>query len=60
MSKRRNQTSLRILNLIIPDFDFSIISFLTLFFAFAIGGILKGATGAGAPVVAIPVLAIFF
>jgi len=28
--------------------------------AFAIGGILKGATGAGAPVVAVPVLALFY
>ena len=29
-------------------------------FAFAIGGILKGATGAGAPIVAVPVLALFY
>lgn len=28
--------------------------------AFAIGGVLKGATGAGAPIVAVPVLAIFY
>lgn len=35
-------------------------SYLILFCAFALGGILKGATGAGSPLVTIPVLAIFF
>jgi hypothetical protein len=35
-------------------------SIFILFCAFAIGGILKGATGAGSPLVTIPVLAIFF
>ena len=34
-------------------------SYLILFCAFALGGILKGATGAGSPLVTIPVLAIF-
>ncbi|MDG2407015.1 MAG: sulfite exporter TauE/SafE family protein, partial [Paracoccaceae bacterium] len=41
-------------------FDLNFLSFAALFIAFALGGILKGATGAGAPVVAIPVLTIFF
>ena len=35
-------------------------SYFILFCAFALGGILKGATGAGSPLVTIPVLAIFF
>ena len=35
-------------------------SILILFLAFALGGIVKGATGAGSPVIAIPVLTIFF
>ena len=35
-------------------------SIFILFCAFAMGGILKGATGAGSPLVTIPVLAIFF
>jgi len=35
-------------------------SYFILFGAFALGGILKGATGAGSPLVTIPVLAIFF
>ena len=41
-------------------FDLNLFSLAALFLAFALGGIIKGATGAGAPVVAIPVLAIFF
>ena len=40
------------------NLDFATISIL--FFAFALGGIVKGATGAGSPIVAIPVLTIFF
>ena len=35
-------------------------SLIIIFAAFALGGILKGATGAGAPVLAIPVMAIYF
>ena len=35
-------------------------SILILFLAFALGGLVKGATGAGSPVIAIPVLTIFF
>ncbi|MDB3860580.1 sulfite exporter TauE/SafE family protein [Paracoccaceae bacterium] len=35
-------------------------SIFVLFCAFAMGGILKGATGAGSPLITIPVLAIFF
>ena len=40
------------------NLDFSTI--LILFLAFALGGIVKGATGAGSPIIAIPVLTIFF
>ena len=40
------------------NLDFATI--LILFFAFALGGIVKGATGAGSPIIAIPVLTIFF
>ncbi|MEZ7813978.1 MAG: sulfite exporter TauE/SafE family protein [Paracoccaceae bacterium] len=40
--------------------DLNVMAFSILFLAFAFGGILKGATGAGTPVVAIPILAIFF
>lgn len=41
-------------------FDLDFFSFAAIFLAFALGGILKGATGAGTPVIAIPVLTIFF
>lgn len=34
--------------------------FLYIFLGFALGGILKGATGAGAPVVAVPIIALFY
>lgn len=34
--------------------------FFYIFLSFALGGILKGATGAGAPVVAIPIIALFY
>ena len=40
------------------NLDFATV--LILFFAFALGGIVKGATGAGSPIIAIPVLTIFF
>ena len=33
---------------------------IAIFIAFALGGILKGATGAGAPIVTIPVMAAFY
>lgn len=45
---------------IVAGFDLNLFSFAMLFLAFALGGILKGATGAGTPVIAIPVLTIFF
>jgi uncharacterized protein len=41
-------------------FDLNSMSFAVLFVAFALGGVIKGATGAGAPVIAIPVMALFF
>ncbi|MEH6725572.1 MAG: sulfite exporter TauE/SafE family protein [Hyphomicrobiales bacterium] len=34
--------------------------FFYIFLSFALGGILKGATGAGAPVVAVPIIALFY
>ncbi len=42
-----------------PHSSLDINSYFILFCAFALGGILKGATGAGSPLVTIPVLAIF-
>lgn len=41
-----------------PDLD--LVAYLVILLAFALGGILKGATGAGAPVVAVPVMAAVF
>lgn len=35
-------------------------SLILVFLAFGLGGILKGATGAGAPIIAVPVMTIFF
>jgi uncharacterized membrane protein YfcA len=46
--------------LVSAGFDLDFFSFAAIFLAFALGGILKGATGAGTPVIAIPVLTIFF
>ena len=40
------------------NFDF--ITIIAIFTAFALGGILKGATGAGAPIITIPVIAVFY
>ncbi|WP_198473212.1 sulfite exporter TauE/SafE family protein [Aquamicrobium zhengzhouense] len=40
------------------EFEFTSIFFVTI--ALALGGVLKGATGAGAPVLAVPVLTMFF
>ena len=40
--------------------NLDISTILILFLAFALGGIVKGATGAGSPIIAIPVLTIFF
>lgn len=34
--------------------------FFYIFLSFALGGILKGATGAGAPIVAVPIIALFY
>ena len=36
------------------------LAFLAIFLAFALGGTLKGATGAGSPVIAVPVMTAFF
>ncbi len=46
----------------IPSLDptFDLVSILVIFAGLAMGGVLKGATGAGAPVVAVPVMAAFF
>lgn len=41
-----------------PDLD--LISIVAIFIALALGGTVKGATGAGAPVVAVPVIAAFY
>ena len=46
--------------MVLAGFDLNLLSLAALFLAFALGGIVKGATGAGAPVIAIPVIAIFF
>ena len=46
--------------MVLAGFDLNLLSLSALFFAFALGGTVKGATGAGAPVIAIPVIAIFF
>ena len=35
------------------------LEFLIIFVAFAFGGILKGATGAGAPIIVVPLLAMY-
>ncbi len=40
--------------------ELSPLSFLVIFAALSLGGILKGATGAGTPIVAVPVMAAFF
>ena len=40
--------------------NFDIITIIAIFTAFALGGILKGATGAGAPIITIPVIAAFY
>ncbi len=40
--------------------NFDLISIIAIFTAFALGGILKGATGAGAPIITIPVIASFY
>ena len=39
---------------------FDTITIIAILIAFALGGILKGATGAGAPIVTIPVIAAFY
>jgi uncharacterized membrane protein YfcA len=39
---------------------FDTITIIAILVAFALGGILKGATGAGAPIVTIPVIAAFY
>ena len=39
---------------------FDTVTIIAILVAFALGGILKGATGAGAPVVTIPVIAAFY
>lgn len=41
-----------------PELD--LIAYVAIFVALALGGTMKGATGMGAPVVAIPVMAVFF
>jgi uncharacterized membrane protein YfcA len=41
-----------------PDLD--LVSILAIFAALALGGTVKGATGAGAPVIAVPVIAAFY
>ena len=40
--------------------NFDLITIIAIFIAFALGGILKGATGAGAPIITIPVIAAFY
>ena len=40
--------------------NFDLITLIASFTAFALGGILKGATGAGAPIITIPVIAAFY
>ena len=40
--------------------NFDPITIIAIFIAFALGGILKGATGAGAPIITIPVIAAFY
>ena len=40
--------------------NFDPITIIAVFIAFALGGILKGATGAGAPIITIPVIAAFY
>ncbi len=40
--------------------NFDLITTIAIFTAFALGGILKGATGAGAPIITIPVIAAFY
>ena len=40
--------------------NFDPITIIAIFTAFALGGILKGATGAGAPIITIPVIAAFY
>ncbi len=40
--------------------NFDLITIIAIFTAFALGGILKGATGAGAPIITIPVIATFY
>ena len=40
--------------------NFDLITITAIFTAFALGGILKGATGAGAPIITIPVIAAFY
>jgi|TARA_Y100000746_G_C15437757_1_gene421465 uncharacterized membrane protein YfcA len=40
--------------------NFDLITIIAIFTAFALGGILKGATGAGAPIITIPVIAAFY
>ncbi len=40
--------------------NFDLITLIAIFTAFALGGILKGATGAGAPIITIPVIAAFY
>ncbi len=40
--------------------NFDLITIIAIFTAFALGGILKGATGAGAPIITIPVMAAFY
>ena len=39
---------------------FDTVTIIAILVAFALGGILKGATGAGAPIVTIPVIAAFY
>jgi uncharacterized membrane protein YfcA len=39
---------------------FDPITIVAIFLAFALGGVLKGATGAGAPIITIPVIAAFY
>ncbi len=40
--------------------NFDLITIIAIFTGFALGGILKGATGAGAPIITIPVIAAFY
>ena len=40
--------------------NFDLITIIAIFTAFALGGMLKGATGAGAPIITIPVIAAFY